>query len=214
VKIIESSKQFLGSKREKFISIGSGLIVMPFVLYAEGAVSNILADLDPDLFGKTVEEVIDSQDQNFKEVNSALESLVLATKNDDKAKDIIASLSKSIENTRATNSELTTKLNSMYKDREILRAELNRKKGGDLIPGILVDEHKSVNFQDVGVVSVTDYKGYLDEITLRYSTGKSRTVKAGAGVKIESNDGKKSCSITYLGKYDDKFGLAKSCVNL
>ncbi|TXL20015.1 hypothetical protein BMR06_07175, partial [Methylococcaceae bacterium HT5] len=168
MKIITPIKEFLGSKREKFIAIGSAIVMMPFVLYAEGLVSNALAMMDPDLFGPGIEEVIASQDKNFKNVNEALSRLSSATEGDDKMRDIIAILSKNIDSTRSTNNELTSKLDSMYKDREKLRAELKRTKGGDLIPSIFVNENKSVNFKDVGVVALTNYDSKYEKITIRY----------------------------------------------
>ncbi|GFO77477.1 hypothetical protein BPLS_P5942 [Bathymodiolus platifrons methanotrophic gill symbiont] len=214
MKIITPIKEFLGSKREKFIAIGSAIVMMPFVLYAEGLVSNALAMMDPDLFGPGIEEVIASQDKNFKNVNEALSRLSSATEGDDKMRDIIAILSKNIDSTRSTNNELTSKLDSMYKDREKLRAELKRTKGGDLIPSIFVNENKSVNFKDVGVVALTNYDSKYEKITIRYKGKYSRRVRAGGGVEITSSDGKKECVVTYMGKYDDKFGLEKSCIEL
>jgi len=103
MKIITSLKEFFGSRREKVIASGSALVVMPFVLYAEGYVSNTLAMMDPDLFGPGIEEVIEVQDQNFKSINETLFKLSQAAENDDKTKGIIAVLSKNIESTQKTN---------------------------------------------------------------------------------------------------------------
>jgi len=214
MKIITSLKEFFGSRREKVIASGSALVVMPFVLYAEGYVSNTLAMMDPDLFGPGIEEVIEVQDQNFKSINETLFKLSQAAENDDKTKGIIAVLSKNIESTQKTNNKLTKKLDSMYKDRERLRSELQRTKGGDLIPNILVSEGKSVNFKDAGIVSLTDYHSYNRTIIIRYSRNKSKRVNSGEGVSIKSNDNKVECIVTYLGGYDDKFGLEKNCIEI
>ena len=77
-----------------------------------------------------------------------------------------------------------------------------------------MNENKSVNFKDVGVVSLTNYDSDRNIIYIRYSGNKHKKLRTGGGVRIKSSDNKQDYVVTYMGKYDDKFGLEKSCVGL
>jgi len=207
----EKLRPFFNSKREKIIMACGALIMMPPTLYIEANMTGFLAKMDPDLFGPTIEHVIESQNKNFKDIRNDLNKLSSISFNDEKANQSILSLSNSVKSALKTNKELTGKLNSLAKDRETLIAELIRTKGGNSMPSILIKENQSIKFKDLGIVGISKYSPNNHNLTMSFNGKRKSYVIAGDGFKVKNKNGIE-CNIVYMGEYDGKFGLGKSCL--
>lgn len=182
-------------------------IVIAVVL--EPVVQTAVAYYDPDFFGTTVEKVIESQNDNFTKVQSSLEDLKAVTTDNTAAQKAIAQLSKNLENTLASNKELTTKLKTVAEDRELLREELKKKKGGDIVPTIAVAEYQTIQYPELGVLGLTDYYDTDRSIMFRINDINKR-LDVGQSVKITKANGE-VCRLVYRGLHEDKHGVEKVC---
>jgi hypothetical protein len=111
--------------------------------------------------------------------------------------------------TVASNQELTTKLKTVAEDRELLREELKKKKGGDIVPTIAIAEYQTIQYPDLGVLGLTDYYEPGRRITFRINDT-VKTVNVGESVKITKADGE-ICRLVYRGLHEDKHGVEKVC---
>jgi hypothetical protein len=176
---------------------------------AESMVQTAIAHYDPDFFGMTVEHVIESQNDNFSKVQASIDDLKAVTTDNAAAQSAITQLSKNLEMTVASNQELTTKLKTVAEDRELLREELKKKKGGDIVPTIAIAEYQTIQYPDLGVLGLTDYYEPGRRITFRINDT-VKTVNVGESVKITKADGE-ICRLVYRGLHEDKHGVEKVC---
>ena len=186
-----------------------GVLGIVAAVVIEPVVQTGIAYYDPDFFGTTVEKVIESQNNNFSKVQSSIENLRAVTTDNAAAQEAIARLSQNLENTLASNNELTTKLKTVAEDRELLREELKKKKGGDLIPTIAIPEYKTIHYPDLGVLGLSEYKESSHSIVFKINDKNSR-LEVGESVKITKPNGE-VCRLVYRGIHENKHGVEKVC---
>ncbi|MAP26887.1 MAG: hypothetical protein CL578_13160 [Alteromonadaceae bacterium] len=185
------------------------LFLITATLITEKKLESAIAYLDPDFFGTTVENVIESQNENFSKVQSSIDDLKLVTTDNAAAQTAITQLSKNLELTLATNKDLTNKLKTVADDREILREELKKKKGGDIVPTIAIAEYQTIQYPDLGVLGLRDYNNGNKSIRFTINDISSR-LYVGDSVKITKTNGD-VCRLVYRGLHEDKHGVEKVC---
>ena len=168
------------------------LFLITATLITEKKLESAIAYLDPDFFGTTVENVIESQNENFSKVQSSIDDLKLVTTDN-----------------AAAQTDLTNKLKTVADDREILREELKKKKGGDIVPTIAIAEYQTIQYPDLGVLGLRDYNNGNKSIRFTINDISSR-LYVGDSVKITKTNGD-VCRLVYRGLHEDKHGVEKVC---
>lgn len=203
----QTSSWFKGKAKQWPMALLGIAIAVP----AESMVQNAIAYYDPDFFGMTVEAVIDSQNDNFSKIQSSIDNLKAATPDNLEAQSALTQLSKNLELTLASNQDLTNKLKTVAEDREILREELKKKKGGDIVPTIAIAEYQTIQYPDLGVLGLRDYNKVGKSIRFTINDITSR-LYVGDSVKITKPNGD-VCRLVYRGLHEDKHGVEKVCQN-
>ncbi len=185
------------------------LVGIAIAVPAESMVQSAIAYYDPDFFGMTVEAVIDSQNDNFSKIQASIDNLKTATPPNAEAQSALTQLSKNLELTLASNQDLTNKLKTVAEDREILREELKKKKGGDIIPTIAIAENQTIQYPDLGVLGLRDFNSSGNSIRFTINDISTR-LYVGDSIKITKKNGD-VCRLVYRGIHEEKHGVEKVC---
>lgn len=203
-RVIFPVKNFI---KKPLVAAGIGFMVS---VPAENAYESAMALMFPDLFDMSVQEVIDIQQTQFGELENSIQELSALTVGNAEAQTVISQLSQNLNQAMQANQTLTSKLETVSHDREVLRKELLSKKGGDLIPTIALPEYQTIYYPELGVLGLKNYVASNRSIVFTINDD-SKRLTVGDSVKIEL-DGQ-VCRLVYRGMYDGKHGVEKICTN-
>lgn len=191
--------------KKPLVAAGIGFMVS---VPAENAYESGMALMFPDLFDMSVQEVIDIQQTQFGELENSIQELSALTMGNAEAQTVISQLSQNLNQAMQANQTLTSKLETVSHDREVLRKELLNKKGGDLIPTIALPEFQTIYYPELGVLALRDYYASARSIIFTIND-QSKRLNVGDSIKVELND--QVCRLVYRGMHDGKHGVEKIC---
>lgn len=191
--------------KKPLVAAGIGFMVS---VPAENAYESGMALMFPDLFDMSVQEVIDIQQTQFGELENSIQELSALTVGNAEAQNVISQLSQNLNQAMQANQTLTSKLETVSHDREVLRKELLSKKGGDLIPTIALPEFQTIYYPDLGVLALRDYHAGGRSIIFTIND-QSKRLNVGESIKVELDN--EVCRLVYRGMHDGKHGVEKIC---
>ena len=191
--------------KKPLVAAGIGFMVS---VPAENAYESGMALMFPDLFDMSVQEVVDIQQVQFDALENSIQQLSKLTVGNAEAQTVISQLSQNLNQAMQANQTLTSKLETVAYDREVLRKELLNKKGGDLIPTIALPEYQTIYYPDLGVLALRDYYATSRSIIFTIND-QTRRLNVGDSIKIEQDN--QLCRLVYRGLHDGKHGVEKSC---
>lgn len=191
--------------KKPLVAAGIGFMVS---VPAENAYESGMALMFPDLFDMSVQEVIDIQQTQFGELENSIQELSALTVGNAEAQNVISQLSQNLNQAMQANQTLTSKLETVSHDREVLRKELLSKKGGDLIPTIALPEFQTIYYPDLGVLALRDYHTGGRSIIFTIND-QSKRLNVGESIKVELDN--EVCRLVYRGMHDGKHGVEKIC---
>jgi hypothetical protein len=191
--------------KKPLVAAGIGFMVS---VPAENAYESTMALMFPDLFDMSVQEVVDIQQVQFDALENSIQQLSKLTVGNAEAQTVISQLSQNLNQAMQANQTLTSKLETVAYDREVLRNELLNKKGGDLIPTISLPEFQTIYYPDLGVLALRDYYAAGKSIIFTIND-QTRRLYVGDSIKIEQ--GNQLCRLVYRGMHDGKHGVEKIC---